>query len=104
MAALQAVLVAAAADAAGEATEVPLVTKPIRLPGAPLTDGPTTLRPWRDSDLDALVELCRDPEIVRWTRVPANYSPADGRLYLARRHDMAFAGLLAPFAIVVGRP
>jgi len=73
---------------------------PIRLPAQPLIDGPTTLRPWRDRDLDRLVSLCRDPEIVRWTRVPANYSAADGRNYLARRYDMAFAGLLAPFAIV----
>lgn len=78
------------------------MTNPIRLPGEPLTDGATTLRPWRDGDLEALVTLCRDPEIVRWTRVPANYTEADGRLYLARRHDMAFAGLLAPFAIVAG--
>ena len=77
---------------------------PIRLPGAPLTAGPTTLRPWRDGDLTALVSLCRDPDIVRWTRVPANYTEADGRLYLARRHDMAHAGLLAPFAIVSGGP
>ncbi|MDQ6728926.1 MAG: GNAT family N-acetyltransferase [Actinomycetota bacterium] len=51
-----------------------------------------------------MVALCRDPEIVRWTRVPANYTAADGRNYLARRYDMAFAGLLAPFAIVSEGP
>ncbi len=79
-----------------------LSPNPIRLPGQPLVDGPTTLRPWRDGDLAELIALCRDPEIVRWTRVPANYTAADGRNYLARRHDMAFAGLLAPFAIVSG--
>lgn len=77
---------------------------PIRLPGEPLTDGATTLRPWRDGDLPALMTLCRDPDIVRWTRVPANYTEADGRNYLDRRYDMAFAGLLAPFAIVSGGP
>lgn len=77
---------------------------PIRLPAEPLTDGATTLRPWRDGDLPELVSLCRDPEIARWTRVPANYTEADGRNYLARRYDLAFAGLLAPFAIVAGGP
>jgi RimJ/RimL family protein N-acetyltransferase len=72
----------------------------IVLPGEPLIDGPTALRPWRDSDLDALVAACQDPEISRWTRVPANYSLADGQRYLQQRYDMAFAGLAAAFAIV----
>ncbi|HET9103944.1 MAG TPA: GNAT family N-acetyltransferase [Solirubrobacteraceae bacterium] len=80
------------------------MSNPIRLPGEPLSDGPTTLRPWRESDLTAIVTLCRDPEIARWTRVPANYTEADGRVFLARRHDMAHAGLLAPFAIVSDGP
>ena len=72
----------------------------IKLPGEPLIDGPTALRPWRDSDLEALVTACADPEIARWTSVPANYGASDARRYLAQRHDMANAGLAAPFAIV----
>jgi RimJ/RimL family protein N-acetyltransferase len=72
----------------------------IVLPAEPLIDGPTALRPWRDSDLKALVTACQDPEIARWTRVPANYTEADGRRYLQQRYDMAFAGLAAAFAIV----
>ena len=72
----------------------------IVLPGEPLLDGPTALRPWRDSDLIALVAACQDPEISRWTRVPARYGESDGRRYLQQRYDLAFAGLAAAFAIV----
>ena len=72
----------------------------IVLPAEPLIDAPTALRPWRDSDLRGLVAACQDPEISRWTRVPANYTEADARRYLQQRYDMAFAGLAAAFAIV----
>ena len=58
------------------------------------------LRPWRDADLPALVAACQDPEIARWTRVPANYGETDARAYLLQRYDLAFAGRSAPFAIV----
>jgi RimJ/RimL family protein N-acetyltransferase len=70
------------------------------LPGEPLCDGPTVLRPWRDSDLPQLVIACQDPEISRWTRVPLRYGESDARRYLQHRYDMAFGGLAAPFAIV----
>jgi RimJ/RimL family protein N-acetyltransferase len=72
----------------------------IVLPAQPLVDGPTALRPWRDSDVGALVTACRDPEIVRWTRVPANYGESDARTYLMQRYDAIHAGASAPFAIV----
>lgn len=72
----------------------------IKLPGDPLIEGATALRPWRDSDLKPLVVACQDPEIVRWTRVPENYGEGDARAFLRQRYDMAFAGLSAPFALV----
>ncbi len=72
----------------------------IVLPGEPLIDGQTALRAWRDSDLEALVVACQDPEISRWTRVPHPYGPADARAYLLQRHDTLHAGTAAPFAIV----
>jgi RimJ/RimL family protein N-acetyltransferase len=72
----------------------------IVLPAEPLVDGDTALRPWRDTDLKPLVAACQDPEIARWTRVPANYGEADARAYLIQRYDMAFTGSSAPFAIV----
>jgi RimJ/RimL family protein N-acetyltransferase len=72
----------------------------IVLPGEPLLEGPTALRPWRDSDIDALVHACRDAEIVRWTRVPDHYGEADARAFLLQRYDAVFAGTTAPFAVV----
>jgi [ribosomal protein S5]-alanine N-acetyltransferase len=72
----------------------------IVLPGEPMIDGATALRPWRDSDLQALVAACRDPEVVRWTSVPRDYGDADGRAYLLSRHDAVHAGASAPFAVV----
>ncbi len=72
----------------------------IVLPGEPLVDGPTALRPWRDTDIAALVAACQDPEIVRWTRVPSRYTESDARAYLMARYDAVLAGATAPFAIV----
>jgi [ribosomal protein S5]-alanine N-acetyltransferase len=70
------------------------------LPAEPLVEGDTALRPWRDSDLPALVAACQDPEISRWTRVPRNYGESDGRAFLLQRFDMVYDGRAAPFAIV----
>jgi RimJ/RimL family protein N-acetyltransferase len=72
----------------------------ILLPGEPLIEGATALRPWRDSDLHDLVQACQDPEIARWTTVPSPYGESDARAFLQQRYDTAFAGLTAPFAIV----
>lgn len=65
--------------------------------------GTTALRPWRDSDRDALVRACQDPEIVRWTRVPAGYGEAEARSHLLRRYDAVQTGEAAPFAIVAAQ-
>jgi RimJ/RimL family protein N-acetyltransferase len=72
----------------------------IVLSGEPLVDGPTALRPWRDADIPALVEICQDPEISRWTRVPWPYGEADARAYMLQRYDVLAAGTAAPYAIV----
>jgi RimJ/RimL family protein N-acetyltransferase len=72
----------------------------IVLPSEPLTDGPTALRPWRDSDIAGLVAACQDPEIARWTRVPEPYGETDARAYLLQRYDAIYSGTAAPFAIV----
>jgi RimJ/RimL family protein N-acetyltransferase len=72
----------------------------IVLPAEPLSDGRTALRPWRDSDLSAIVAACQDPEIGRWTRVPSPYGEADARAFLLERYDAIHAGRSAPFAIV----
>jgi RimJ/RimL family protein N-acetyltransferase len=67
---------------------------------AKLASGPTVLRPWRDSDADAVTVACQDPEIARWTRIPENYSESDARAFLLYRYDALVAGVTAPFAIV----
>jgi len=72
----------------------------IVLPGEPLLDGPTALRPWRDSDIRAIVTACQDPEIARWTPVPVPYGETDARAFLVQRYDAIHAGACAPFAIV----
>jgi RimJ/RimL family protein N-acetyltransferase len=72
----------------------------IVLPGEPLVDGPTALRPWRDTDIDALVAACQDPEIGLWTAVPRPYRVTDARAYLLYRYDAIHTGGAAPFAIV----
>ncbi|MGI8411483.1 MAG: GNAT family N-acetyltransferase [Solirubrobacteraceae bacterium] len=72
----------------------------IVLPAQPLVDGPTQLRPWRDSDLGALVAACQDPEIARWTAVPSPYGETDARAYMLQRYEAVHAGTTAPFAIV----
>ncbi|HUO74161.1 MAG TPA: GNAT family N-acetyltransferase [Solirubrobacteraceae bacterium] len=72
----------------------------IVLPDEPLLDGPTALRAWRDSDVDAIVAACQDPEIVRWTRVPERYGEVDAQAYLLERYHATHAGASAPFAIV----
>jgi RimJ/RimL family protein N-acetyltransferase len=71
----------------------------IVLPGEPLVDGETALRPWRDADIPALTAACQDPEISRWTRVPAPYGETDARAYMLQRYDAIQAGVMAPFAI-----
>ncbi|MGZ4628582.1 GNAT family N-acetyltransferase [Oryzihumus sp.] len=48
-----------------------------------LTDGVVTLRAHSPADLDAVVEQARDPEMVRWTTVPAPYERSDAQEFLA---------------------
>ncbi len=47
-----------------------------------LTDRTVTLRARGEQDLDDIVEACRDPESVRWTRVPDPYSLDDAKRFV----------------------
>src|SRR5262249_41439853 len=89
-----------ARDGARDREKALKTARKIVLSGEPLVDGPTTLRPWRDSDIQAIVEACQDPEIARWTRVPEQYGEVDARSYLMQRYDSMHAGATAPYAIV----
>lgn len=50
-----------------------------------LSDGTVTLRIHRDSDLEAVVAQCRDPQMQRWTRVPVPYEERHGVEWIAAR-------------------
>ena len=47
-----------------------------------LTDGVIVVRDWTEEDLETLVELSRDPETVRWTRVPEDNSAERAREFV----------------------
>ena len=51
-----------------------------------------TLRPLREADLDELVQICTDPETVRWTTVPLNYTRDDAQTFLTFTQRAAAAG------------
>ncbi|MEO6470865.1 MAG: GNAT family N-acetyltransferase [Aeromicrobium sp.] len=46
-----------------------------------LTDGVVTLRAHREADVPAIVEMCADPEMQRWTSVPLDNSLEDSRRF-----------------------
>jgi hypothetical protein len=47
-----------------------------------LSDGSLLLQPWRGEDVPHVAEICRDPEISRWTTVPRR-GVATGALLVA---------------------
>ncbi len=40
------------------------------------------LRPWRETDIEQLVEACKDPEIPKWTAAPKPYTHADATAWV----------------------
>jgi RimJ/RimL family protein N-acetyltransferase len=65
---------------------------PLQPPDPPLTDGVVALRGIRPSDCEQLVRALRDADIVRWTRVPPDYSPEDFEAYQTHSAAMAENG------------
>src|SRR3954470_892992 len=72
----------------------------IPLPDPPLDDGTVALRPWVPEDLRPLVEAVQDPEVPRWTAVPAPYGEHDAREYLARADIAGRSGRELTLAVV----
>ena len=66
-------------------------------PAAPLSDGVVALRAWREEDVPAVVALCDDPEVARFTRVPSPYTERDAREFLDGGviEEMSFAVVAA---------
>jgi [ribosomal protein S5]-alanine N-acetyltransferase len=67
----------------------------IEFPVEGVSDGEIRLRLRTDADTPAIVEACRDPEIVRWTRVPDSYDEATAAEWAveSRRHRESGTGL-----------
>jgi RimJ/RimL family protein N-acetyltransferase len=58
------------------------------------------LRAPREADVPEVVAACRDPEIPRWTTVPAPYGETDARAWMAGHEVMRRDGRGACFGIV----
>jgi RimJ/RimL family protein N-acetyltransferase len=69
-------------------------------PEPPLTDGVVALRGVREADADQVVAALRDPDIVRWTRVPAGYTHEDFAAYLHASHAAMRAGTTLSLLVV----
>lgn len=58
-----------------------------------LTDGVVTLRAHRETDADGILDQCTDPDTLRWTTVPRDYTHEDAADFVGRAsaewHDPA---------------
>lgn len=59
--------------------------KPLPYPEPPLSDGRIGLRKWRESDVDCIRLAATDPVIAKGTTVPANFTPAEGLVFVHRQ-------------------
>ncbi len=75
---------------------MPAITPPRK----PLGDGVVSMRLWRPDDAVAVTAVCQDPEIPRWTHVPAPYSETDASEWLGGRAECWAQGTEANFAVV----
>ncbi|WP_406059457.1 GNAT family N-acetyltransferase [Micromonospora sp. NBC_00860] len=58
------------------------------------------LRPWRETDAEAVHRACQDPDIQRWTTVPRPYLPEHAHGFVTEMSRDAWAeGTGAPFAV-----
>ena len=65
-----------------------------------LRDGrDVVLRRHRDGDIDAIVELCRDEDMRRWTTVPVPYERSDAQWFLDHVARGWAEATMAAFAI-----
>ena len=57
------------------------------------------LRPWRATDVPALVAACDDPDIARWAGMPQPFGPGEADAFLADARALWAEGGGTPFAI-----
>jgi RimJ/RimL family protein N-acetyltransferase len=70
-------------------------------PSEPIVGDRVLLRLWRIADAEQVAAICADPEISRWTLVPANYTVDDARDFIRHsvehwKHDVSAAFCVAP--------
>jgi RimJ/RimL family protein N-acetyltransferase len=58
------------------------------------------MRAWRQSDVAAMTAALQDPEIPRWTTIPAPYGERDAREYVSRAGPDRRAGRELGLAVV----
>lgn len=75
--------------------------RPIPLPDPPLQEGDLELRPWRAGDGPALAKAWADPEVARWTGVPASTDPEAAERWIAGEADRRARGLALDLVIEV---
>ena len=66
--------------------------RPIAFPVEGLNDGVVRLRLPADSDVEAIVEMCRDPAIQRYTTVPPDYRRSHALEWIQRGQAGVAAG------------
>ena len=76
------------------------MSRELRAPAEPLTDGTVTLREWRAEDAATLVPMLNEEAIGRFTLVPQPYGEDDARRWLATHGRDKLTGRAIPFAIV----
>ncbi|MGA6207155.1 GNAT family N-acetyltransferase [Nocardia testacea] len=64
-----------------------------------LTDGTVWLSRPLESDIEAVVECCRDPAIAEWVTVPVPYGRADAEYFVRTRSAEGWAGSSPTWAI-----
>lgn len=72
----------------------------IPFPNPPLSDGTVALRPWEPGDAPAIAAWGADPEIVRWSGVPAGYTESAAIDYHRWIDEARAEGRAVAFAIV----
>lgn len=73
----------------------------VPLPDPPLSADELVLRPWRDADAGALARAWQDPEVARWTGVPADTGVAAARRWIAGDAHRRALGLALDLVIDV---
>jgi RimJ/RimL family protein N-acetyltransferase len=77
-----------------------VINAPLPETDLPLMTERVMLRWFERRDAPALVQICRDPEIPRWTYMPENMDQRAARAWIDRRDQARRFGRTATFAVL----